>query len=326
MSFNRKLLATAALIVILAILPLVVGRDDIINLMFMMFLSVTLAQSWNILGGYAGQVNLGHAAFFGVGTLVARYLWFSGTPIYVAMLVAGLVAVIFALIIGMPTFRLRGAYFAIGTLGVAETVRITVGNVLPIVTALPSNFIVNYDLNLRYYAALVLAVLTVLVTYWLVNSRTGLGIVAVREDEDAGEASGVSALKHKLIALAVSSFFAGVAGGLFAFYHVSYYYQFPFAPNWTFDALMITYIGGVGTLIGPVVGAFFYVTVREWLAVSIVDAHLLVFGAIFICVVLLLPGGLVEAWTKMQRVRLLSRLLRPTPPVKSVVKGRGEQT
>ena len=326
MSFNRKLLATAALIVILAILPLVVGRDDIINLMFMMFLSVTLAQSWNILGGYAGQVNLGHAAFFGVGTLVARHLWFSGTPICVAMLVAGLVAVIFALIIGMPTFRLRGAYFAIGTLGVAETVRITVGNVLPIVTALPSNFIVNYDLNLRYYAALVLAVLTVLVTYWLVNSRTGLGIVAVREDEDAGEASGVSALKHKLIALAVSSFFAGVAGGLFAFYHVSYYYQFPFAPNWTFDALMITYIGGVGTLIGPVVGAFFYVTVREWLAVSIVDAHLFVFGAIFICVVLLLPGGLVEAWTKMQRVRLLSRLLRPTPPVKSVVKGRGEQT
>lgn len=316
MPSSRKLLAIVAVIVLFSLLPLIEGRDDIMNLLFMMFLSITLAQSWNILGGYAGQVNLGHAAFFGMGTLVARYLWFSGIPLFVAMLAAGLIAVIFALILGIPTFRLRGAYFAIGTLGVAETVRITVGNVFPIVTSIPSNLLVSYDLTSRYYVALGLAVLTVLAAYLLTKSRLGLGVVAVREDEDAAESSGVNALKHKLIALVASSFFAGVAGGLFAFYHVSYYYQFPFGPNWTFDALMITYIGGVGTIIGPVIGAFFYVVLKEWLAVSLVEVHLLIFGALFILVVLLLPGGLVEAWTKIRRVPvaayLLGRITRAT--------------
>lgn len=310
MPVSRGLLGAVAVAVVAALLPLANVQTDAINLLFVVFLSVTMAQSWNILGGYAGQVNLGHAAFFGVGTLVTRYLWFSGVPVYVAMFVSGLLAVLFALVIGVPTFRLRGAYFAIGTLGVAETIRITVGNVLPVVTALPSNLIISYDLNVRYYTALGLAVLTVLATYALVNSKVGLGIVSVREDEDAAEASGVSALKHKLIALAISSFFAGVAGGLWAFYHVSYYYQFPFQPHWTFDALMITYVGGVGTIIGPVIGAAFYVVVREWLAVSLVEAHLLIFGALFIVVVLLLPGGLVEAWERVRRLRAPTRPLR----------------
>lgn len=307
---NRKLLGIIAIIILLAGVPLVVDQVDTINLLFVIFLSITLAQSWNILGGYAGQVNLGHAAFFGTGTLVARYLWLSGMPIYLAMLIAGLAAVLFALVVGVPTFRLRGAYFAIGTLGVAETIRITVGNVLPIINALPSNLIVTYDLTSRYYVALALAVLTVLAVHFLMNSRIGLGILAVREDESAAEASGVNALKHKLIALVISSFFTGIAGGLFAFYHVSYYYQFPFGPNWTFDALMITYVGGVGTIIGPIVGAVFYVVVREWLAVSLVDAHLIIFGALFIVVVLILPGGLVEAWEKARQLRPTTGIFR----------------
>ena len=310
MPVNRNLLiATVIIIVLLALAPLVIDQQDTLNLLFTILLSITLAQSWNILGGYAGQVNLGHAAFFGIGTLVARYLWLSGLPIFAAMLIGGIAAVVFALIIGIPTFRLHGAYFAIGTLGVAETVRITVGNVLPIVNALPSNLLVSYDLASRYYVALGLAVVTVVAAYWLINSRTGLGILAVREDESAAEASGVSALKYKLIALVASSFFAGLAGGLFAFYHVSYYYQFPFGPNWTFDALMITYVGGVGTIIGPIVGGVFYIVIREWLAVSLPDAHLMIFGGLFIAVVLLLPGGLVEVWGKVRRLRPVARIL-----------------
>lgn len=311
MRTTYKLVATVAIILIATIIPLVTDQHDIINLLFIILLSITLAQSWNLIGGYAGQVNLGHAVFFGIGTLIARYLWVAGMPIYLAMIIAGIAAVLISLIIGIPTFRLRGAYFAIGTLGLAETIRITIGNVLPIINALPSQLIISYDLTTRYYAGLALAIITTLTAYLLVNSKLGLGIIAVREDESAAEASGVSALKHKLVALAFSSFFAGVAGGLFAFYHVSYYYQFPFGPNWTFDALMITYVGGVGTIIGPIVGAIFYVVVREWLAVSLVDVHLVLFGALFIIVVLLLPGGLVEAWTKARRLRTLTRAPRP---------------
>ena len=216
----------------------------------------------------------------------------------------GLAAVAFALVIGIPTFRLRGVYFAIGTLGVAEVLRITVGNVLPLVMALPTSLIVSYDISIRYYLALGVALATVLAAHLLLRSRLSLGILAVREDEDAAQATGVNALHHKLAALVVSSFFAGLAGGTFAFYHVSYYPELTFSPLWTFDAVLITFVGGLGTLVGPIVGAVFFVLVREQLAVTLVQLHQIIFGILFIVVVLVLPGGLVEAWSRLRRSRV----------------------
>jgi branched-chain amino acid transport system permease protein len=118
---------------------------------------------------------------------------------------------------------------------------------------------------------------------------------AIREDEAAAEASGVGALGLKLLALVLSTALAGLAGGLFAYYHISYYPSHPFGPQWTFDAVLVTFIGGVGTLHGPVLGAIFYVFLKEYLAVRWVDFHLLIFGALFVAIVLLLPGGLVQA-------------------------------
>jgi branched-chain amino acid transport system permease protein len=125
---------------------------------------------------------------------------------------------------------------------------------------------------------------------------------AVREDEAAAEASGVGAFSHKLLALAISTTLAGLAGGVFAYYHVSYYPQHVFSPGWTFDAVLMTFIGGVGTVHGPILGALFYVILKEYLAVQLVELHLLIFGALFILVVLLLPGGLVEAWSRLRRI------------------------
>jgi branched-chain amino acid transport system permease protein len=285
---------------LLTLLPLVVDRPDLLNLLFLVFLNVCLGQSWNILAGFAGQINLGHAAFFGIGALVTRALWVGGMPLPIALLVAALTAVAFAWVIGIPTFRLRGAYFAIGTLGVAEVLRITVGNVLPTVAALPSELIAGYDVAARYYLALGVAAGCVLAAQLLLRSRLSLGILAVREDEDAAQATGVNALLHKLLALTVSSFFAGLAGGTFAFYHVSYYPELVFSPLWTFDAVLITFVGGLGTLIGPVIGALFFVVVREQLAVALVQLHQVIFGVLFILVVLVLPGGLVGAWERIR--------------------------
>jgi branched-chain amino acid transport system permease protein len=110
------------------------------------------------------------------------------------------------------------------------------------------------------------------------------------------------------LALGTSAFFAGLAGGAFAYYHVSYYYQFPFGPVWTFDSMMMAYIGGTGTIIGPIIGAVFYVIVKEVLALKLVEVHLTVFGVLFILVVLFLPGGFVEAWEKIQTLAHGSRL------------------
>ena len=293
----------------LAFVPLAVRRDDTLNLIFLVLLSVTLAQSWNIVAGYAGQVNLGHAAFFGMGSLVTRTLWIGGIPILIAMAAGALVAMAFALLIGAAAFRLRGAYFAIGTLALGEILRITTGNVFAEISTLPAATIAAYRLTLRYYMALGLASLAVLAGAALACSRLGLGITAIREDEDAAEASGVSALRLKLTALVASTGLAGLTGGLFAYYHISYYPQHSFSPHWTFDALLITYIGGVGTLHGPVLGAIFYVLLGEYLATRWVDLHLLIFGALFILIVLLLPGGLVEAGGRLRRL-VRSRIRR----------------
>ena len=264
---------------LLAFLPLLAPRDDVLNFVFLVLLSITLAQSWNIIAGYAGQVNLGHAAFFGLGALTARTLWIAGTPVVAAMAAGAAVATAFALLIGAAAFRLRGAYFAIGTLALGEILRTTVGNALPEISTLPAASIGAYRLAPRYYLALALAALSVLAVAGLARSRLGLGMVAVREDEDA----------------ALSTALAGAAGGLFAYYHISYYPSHPFGPGWTFDALLMTFIGGVGTLHGPVLGAVLYVFLKEYLTVRWVDFHLLIFGVLFIAIVLIFPGGLVQA-------------------------------
>ncbi len=270
--------------------------------MILIFLYICLAQSWNILAGYAGQVSLGHAAFFGLGAIATRFLWAWGYPFFLAFLTGGVVAVVFALIVGHPALRLKGIYFAIGTLGLAEILRITIGNILPTVAGLPEDYIATYNLIPRYYLFLILAVIIVVVVYWISHSKSGLGMVAVREDEEAAKASGVNTFRQKMVALAISSFFAGLAGGAFAFYQVSYYYELPFSPTWTFDALLITFVGGVGTIAGPIVGAFFYAIFKELFARTFPEFHVFIFGLLFILVVLLLPGGLLEMTSRARRL------------------------
>jgi branched-chain amino acid transport system permease protein len=285
-----------------AIVPALTNRPSTLNLLFLMYLYIALGQSWNILAGFAGQINLGHAAFFGTGALVTRVFWAGGMPFPIAFLAGGLGALAFGLIIGAPTFRLRGVYFAMSTLALAEGLYITVGNLLPGVSTLPVDLIAHYDLSARYYLALGLAAATMLAAYLLLRSRASLGILAVREDEEAARATGVDAARHKMLALAISSFFAGLAGGAFAYHEVSYYPSNPFSPVWGFDAIVITFVGGVGTLIGPLIGAVFFTVVREQLAVTLVQVHQVIFGALFILVVLILPGGLVDAWSRLRRV------------------------
>ena len=305
-----QIFSIALLIILLVGLPFITDRDNLINIIILIFLYIILASSWNILGGYTGQTNLGHAAFFGLGSLATRLLWIGGFPLFWSLLAGGVVAVLFALLIGIPAFRLKGVYFAIGTLALAQILNITVGNVFPNISSLPPEMLATYQLLPRYFLFFAIAIITIVSTYILVNSRMGLGIMAVREQEEAAESLGVSALRHKLLALTLSAFFAGLAGGAFAYYFVSYYYQFPFMPVWSFDTLTMVYIGGQGTIIGPIIGAVFFVLLREYLAQTLGEYHLIVFGVLFILVVLFLPGGLVEAWGKIRKFFSKKRSLK----------------
>jgi branched-chain amino acid transport system permease protein len=298
----RRWAAPAGIVVVLVfavVFPQQIAKDNIWNLFFNIALGVTIGQSWNMLGGFAGQTSLGHAAFFGIGSIVTRTLWFHGTPFILAFIVGGCAAVTFAMIIGAPTFRLRGAYFAIGTLAVAEVMRITIGQNQPLISTMSGARIATYNLPRAYFVALALAMVTTAAAWALLRSRWSLGILGVREDQEAAQATGVHVLRHKLLALAISALFMGFAGGVFAFQQISYYPEAPFGPTWTFTALMIAYIGGLGTVIGPVIGAAFFVVVRERLAANLTDVHQVIFGVLFILVVLIFPGGLLEIWDRV---------------------------
>ena len=167
-------------------------------------------------------------------------------------------------------------------------------------------FIVGDDWTIAAAVALALAATYALhqagvAAWWLTRSRFGHGLAAVREDEDVAEAIGVHAFRHKLWAFILSSVFAGMSGGVFAYYHLSFYPGFAFSPLWTFDPLLITYLGGVGTVWGPLVGAVFFLSLREALALRLGEVHLLVFGVLFIAVVVAVPGGFVEAVRSLLR-------------------------
>jgi len=300
---KHNIISIALVVVAVAALsavPMVVDSDTPINLLIAIFVYAMLASSWNVLGGYTGQVSLGHAAFFGAGSLATRMLWTTGFPLVPSLLAGGVAALVLAMIVGGTAFRLRGVYFTIGTLALGQILYVTIGNVFPKIASLPAKDVVNYDLTPRYYTVLAVCVLSTAVAYALVKSRLGLGMMAVREDEDAAESLGVNAFSHKMLALAFSAFLAGLAGGAFAYYHVGYYFNYPFSPPWSLDVMTMAYIGGVGTIIGPLVGSVFYVILKEWLVLNVGEYHLIVFGVLFILVVLFLPGGLMELWERIR--------------------------
>src|SRR3972149_8344972 len=178
--FNRLLVPAGiiALILFAIFFPKYMDKQNIWNLFFLICLQISLGQSWNMLAGFAGQSSLGHAAFFGIGALVTRILWFDGKPFALAFITGGLVAVAFAMLIGAPTFRLRGAYFAIGTLGVAEVMRITVSQNMPFISTMCGSLVATYNLPARYYLALGLALATTFAAWLLLRSRWSLGILA----------------------------------------------------------------------------------------------------------------------------------------------------
>ena len=297
----KLLVGGILLAVAFAAFPLITQRSDLLNLGIQIFLAVALWRKAGICSeAMPGRLHSVMQPSLALGRWLRELLWVNGVPLVLALVAGALVATAFGVLIGLPAFRLRGAYFAIGTLGLAEILRISVGNLMPEISTIPAAALASYNVLSRYYLTLGLAMLCVTVVAVLVRSRVGLGIQAVREDEAAAEASGVGAFRHKLLALALSTALVGLAGGAFAYYHVSYYPQHVFSPVWTFDAVLISFIGGVGTIHGPVFGALFYVILKEVLAVRLVELHLLIFGVLFILVVLFLPGGLVEAWSRVR--------------------------
>ena len=183
----------------------------------------------------------------------------------------------------------------------AQALEPTIASVLPRVSRLPGPALREYDITSRYYLGFMVLVVIVAASYWLSRSKLGLGMMALREDEAAARSIGVNVFLHRLAAFVLSATLAGFVGAVFAFFHPSYYPSYPFTAVWTFDALLVAFVGGIGSLAGPLVGAAFFVLIRDVLAANLVNVHLIIFGVIFILVVLALPGGLVEIYEMASR-------------------------
>jgi branched-chain amino acid transport system permease protein len=193
-------------------------------------------------------------------------------------------------------------YFVIGTLVLAEILKTIFDTVLPRASVLPSRLLNNYSLTPRYYLALIVAVIAVALVFWISRSKLGLGFMSIREDEDGAEASGVNTQKYKLLAFFLSTSLAGLAGGVFAYFASAAQPGHLFAAVWTFDAVIIVFVGGVGTVLGPIIGSCFFVLLQQLLSLYLpMGMHILVFGILFILVVLFLPGGLIGTLGKFRK-------------------------
>jgi len=268
------------------------------------FMWIALAGSWNLISGLTGYVSFGHVAFFGAGAYAGAILVAgAGWPWPLAALAGGAAAIVLAVVIGYPCLRLKGPYFAIAMLGLNEVLRALVsyfegltggGNGLSLPT-------LNASVPI-YYVMGVLAVAVTAMAWLIVTSRFGLRLMTIREDEVAAEAMGIDTFHHKLAALLLSAVGPGVAGALMARDqgYIEPVSVFPLAI--TVTMIVMALFGGKGTVFGPVLGAVVLFVAQEIVWASYPYFHPLLFGAIIVAVVLLMPRGVLGLL--QQRYRL----------------------
>jgi branched-chain amino acid transport system permease protein len=291
------------LLATLAALPLVGPGPNTIRLLFVSLVWVTASVAWNILGGFAGQVSFGFAVFYGLGAYTTAMALNAGLDRVTSLVLAGIVAVIASLLIGMPTFRLRGPYFAIATIGVSEAVRVVMTNIAA--TGGASGYRISekgsFNQLLHFYMALGLAAGAVAISMLVRHSRFGLALLAIRENEDAASDLGVNPYGTKLMAHALAAALTGAAGGVYAGYAAFVHPNGVFGFDISVAILLMPTIGGVGTVWGPVIGAVIYGLVQEELIASFPQFHLLLYGSLLILIILFEPGGVLGLLEKGYR-------------------------
>jgi len=305
--------ATVAAVAVLLALPAVLD-PYLMTVFVLIFYYAYLGQAWNIVGGYAGQLSAGHAAFVGLGAYTAAVLWqqYGLTP-WLGMLVGGVLAAALGAVIGFLGFRfgLRGFYFVLLTVAFAEVCRIAANNVEAVGGAIglyitftgnPRDFQFA-DSRAHYYITLGLMLGATALVAALERRRFGVYLAAIREDEGASQALGVDAFRYKLLAMVLSSFLTGLGGTFYAFYLMSLQPNTAFGIPLSVDIIIRPIVGGAGTVLGPVLGSFIlsplaelsrhYFATGGWTGV-----HLIVYGALLVAVVLFLPEG---AWPRLRR-------------------------
>jgi branched-chain amino acid transport system permease protein len=307
MTRNRAIVAAVAF-VLCFLVPLFVQQDYALNVLFRVFLFAALGLAWNIVGGYAGQLSLGHAAFFGIGAYgLALFHEKLGLPIWAALVLGVLVAVAAAFVIGRVAFRLRGPYFALSTIAFAEVLRLSAKNLTDITGGdvgiqVPALFSTDPS-RWFYWSAVALTVLTFTVTALTERSRFGYSLRAIREDADTAMACGIDATRTKLHALLLSAALTALGGALYASLFLFIVPDQVLALGLSNEIAIVAMLGGAGTLLGPIIGSVLLEIASEVFKTWFHEAHLLIYGVLIVLVVLFLPEGIAGAVTAWWRRR-----------------------
>lgn len=295
--------------------------------MTQMFMLIALASGWNLTGGFTGYIDFGYAVFFGIGAYgTGMALREFGTKasdlregliagITLPVLIGAIAAMIFALLIGLPTLRLKGPYFSIAMLGtyyaMREITRVDFAGYLAgyAEDSFPALATVLESLSTQggrgmtlppilerekfYFITLVFAIFTVLVAWWIRRSEFGASLIAIREDEIGAEMRGINTTAHKLTAFAIAAFLGGIVGGFWAIQNTFIDPDVVYFESRTVDLVMMTMLGGLGTVAGPVIGAASLFWLRDVIWANFLDYHLIVQGLLLIGIVLFFPEGIL---------------------------------
>lgn len=312
----KSLLYIALFAIAMAAVPLVTDSGTWLNFVMMALYASLLAQAWNLLGGFGGQFSFGHALFFGFGAYVqaiGQLQW--GLNPWVALALAGLTGALIGVLVGALSFRygLKGSYFALVTLAFAEVCRILalsvsftgagVGLMIPLKESAAN---LQFGSRAGYlYLMLTLVVVALLVTRWLQHSRFGAYLQAVRDNEDAARAIGVDPFRVKLGAIALSGGFMALAG---AFYVQVFQYIDPaiaFGPHTSVEALVAAIVGGIGTLWGPLLGAFalhLLADLTRNLFGEFPGINMVIYGSVLVLIVMFFPRGIAGIGQSVTRL------------------------
>ncbi len=333
------IIAVLAVCAALCTVPFFVHNPYLLHIMILIFLSTIMGESWNILGGYTGQYSVGHAAYFGTGAYATMMmLQFRQVAPWYGVWVGLAAALVVALVIGSICFRLRGPYFVLASIAVAEILRLCTLN-LPsftngaegiLATGLPvfkigetvvTDFLSKVPF---YYIGLALALLTILVTWLVQHSKLGYFFQAIREDQDAAHSLGISLTLYKNIALVISAMLTSLAGSFYAIYVGFVDPPTVMALDISVQIVLICIIGGIGTIFGPVIGALVLVPLSEALRSNLIaslifkiglvspdskfggflndnlaHAHTLIYGILVVIVILFMPDGILGFLKKL---------------------------
>ena len=288
------------LLAILILVPLFIHNDYILNVAIMVGIYVILASSMNITNGYTGVFSMGHSAFYGIGAYATGILtWHFHTGFWTGLLVAGVAAILFGLLLGLPTLRLKGIFFAFVTVSFLEILRLVTLNWTSVtrgpmgIRGIPAPTVFGWECSTNlhfYYLILIMDVLVIFLIYRVVHSRIGRAFIAIREDDLAAAALGIPTFRYRLIALSLSTFFCGLAGCFYAHY-ATFISVDSFGVGETFVIMTMMVVGGMGTIIGPIVGAVLLVVFPEIFR-FLLEYRMIAYGVLLISVILFRPEGL----------------------------------